>query len=373
MIRPPGGDLERGLTTLDPGESWAVKPQQIGDNASLWSPGVKWGVSRGSYTHLTEFFGPLLAVLAYDNLDEAIAMVNETGYGLTSGIHSLDDREIAKWRESIHAGNLYINRSTVGAIVLRQPFGGMGKSCFGPGIKAGGPSYVAQFMRFEDRVVAASSEAKLEDATLASLSAQIAGADPELLAADHPRLLAALQSYDREWQREFSREHDHLRLLGQDNIRRYLSFAEVRVRIAACDTAFDMIARVAAAWVTGARVVVSSPPGLNHPVVRRLEKVTGSQASPIQFLVEGDEALIARIDEMPAHPTERIRFSSPAGVPSPVRGAAGKRGIYLADEKVLAEGRIELLWYLREQSISHDYHRYGNLGLRAGESRHEPA
>ena len=47
------------------------------------------------------------------------------------------------------AGNLYINRVTTGAVVLRQPFGGMGKSAFGPGIKAGGPNYVAQLMDFE--------------------------------------------------------------------------------------------------------------------------------------------------------------------------------------------------------------------------------
>lgn len=373
MIRPPGGDLERGLTTLEPGESWAVKPQQTGDNASLWSPGVKWGVSRASYTHLTEFFGPLLAVMQFDTLEEAIDIVNQTGYGLTSGIHSLDDREIARWRESIHAGNLYINRSTVGAIVLRQPFGGMGRSCFGPGIKAGGPSYVAQFMRFKDRSVTQAPEAKLENAALTSLSGQITSADPALLANDGPRLLAALQSYDREWQREFSREHDHLRLRGQDNIRRYLPFAEVRVRIAADDGAFDIIARVAAAWATGASVVVSSPPGLDHAVVRWLEKITGSMAAAIQFVVEGDEALIARIGGMPAHATERIRFASPTAVPTVIRQAAGKRGVYLADEKVLIEGRIELLWYLREQSISYDYHRYGNLGLRAGESRHEPA
>jgi RHH-type proline utilization regulon transcriptional repressor/proline dehydrogenase/delta 1-pyrroline-5-carboxylate dehydrogenase len=50
-----------------------------------------------------------------------------------------------------------------------------------------------------------------------------------------------------------------------------------------------------------------------------------------------------------------------------------EKAVSQADEKVLAEGRLELLWYLREQSISHDYHRYGNLGLRAGEARHEPS
>ena len=88
--------------------------------------------------------------MRFEKLHEAIALVNQTGYGLTSGLESLDDREQAEWKAGIRAGNLYINRGTTGAIVLRQPFGGMGKSAFGPGLKAGGPNYVAQFMDFTE-------------------------------------------------------------------------------------------------------------------------------------------------------------------------------------------------------------------------------
>ncbi|HEY2573064.1 MAG TPA: bifunctional proline dehydrogenase/L-glutamate gamma-semialdehyde dehydrogenase, partial [Verrucomicrobiaceae bacterium] len=149
LIRPPRGELETALKTLEPGESWAVMPRPVGDNPNLWSPGVKWGVTRNSFTHLTELFGPVLAVMCFDSLDEAIDIVNETGFGLTSGLHTLDEREMETWKRSISAGNLYINRSTVGAIVLRQPFGGMGQSSFGPGMKAGGPNYAAQLMKFE--------------------------------------------------------------------------------------------------------------------------------------------------------------------------------------------------------------------------------
>lgn len=372
LIRPPGGELEQALKTLEPGESWAVLPRQIGDNPHLWSPGVKWGVTRGSFTHLTEFFGPVLAVMPFETLDEAIAMVNETGYGLTSGIQSLDEREIAEWREGIQAGNLYINRSTVGAVVLRQPFGGMGRSCFGPGMKAGGPNYVAQFLRFEDRVPAFSEQPILH-AALALLAERVVGADSPLFVEERPRVLAALRSYDQAWQEEFSREHDHLRLLGQDNVRRYLPFAEVRVRLDVLDMASDIVIRVAAARVTGTRVIVSIPPALGSPVVHWLHQVTGSWGTAIEFVEEDDMALVARIEASPYHPTERIRYASPRSVPAGVRAVAAAKGVYLADEPVLAEGRIELLWYLREQSISHDYHRYGNLGSRAGEARREPA
>ena len=151
LIRPPSGVLETALKELEPGEEWAVMPRlHVDGNPHLVSPGVKWGVQPGSVTHCTEFFGPMLGVMEARDLDEAIDLVNATGYGLTSGLESLDDREQERWQQRIRAGNLYINRPTTGAIVLRQPFGGMGKSSVGPGIKAGGPNYVAPLMKFRD-------------------------------------------------------------------------------------------------------------------------------------------------------------------------------------------------------------------------------
>lgn len=62
------------------------------------------------------------------------------------------------------------------------------------------------------------------------------------------------------------------------------------------------------------------------------------------------------------HEFDRIRFMRPEDVPLVVRNEAALEGIYLSAEPVLAEGRIELLRYHREQAISHSYHRYGNLG-----------
>ncbi|MHC4165275.1 MAG: proline dehydrogenase family protein, partial [Planctomycetota bacterium] len=128
LIAPPSGDLERGLVELEASERWAVRPERRQDNPHLWSPGVKWGARPGSYTHRTELFGPVLAVMRADNLDHAIEIANQTGYGLTAGLESLDERERGVWQERIRAGNLYVNRVTTGAIVQRQPFGGVGKS-----------------------------------------------------------------------------------------------------------------------------------------------------------------------------------------------------------------------------------------------------
>src|SRR4029434_8397352 len=169
LIRPPSGQLEQALMTLEPGESWAVMPHRDPSQPHQWTPAVKWGVKPNSLAHCTEFFGPVLGVMRFESLDEAIDLVNATGYGLTSGLQSLDAREIARWKAGIRAGNLYINKPTVGAIVLRQPFGGWNKSSFGPGMKAGGPNYVAQFLRFTDRAFGTAPGVEPQNDALKSL------------------------------------------------------------------------------------------------------------------------------------------------------------------------------------------------------------
>lgn len=368
LIRPPGGVLKQGLKELEEGESWAVMPRFDPDNPHLVTPGVKWGVRPGSFTHLTELFGPLLGVMKAKDLEEAIELVNATGYGLTSGLESLDDREQTLWQQRVRAGNLYINRPTTGAIVLRQPFGGMGKSSVGPGIKAGGPNYVAQLMRFS----AAGSppgDPLLNDPHLAALrghlqqlAAEPQGEDPE----EVNRTIAAIESYHLYYRQEFARDHDHVRLLGQDNLRRYLPIQRLRIRIAAEDGLFEIAGRIAAAQTAGGRVTVSTPLGFSSPLLERMTQWTSDWGDGIEYVRETDEQLA---DEIKSQRLERVRYAAADRVPLAVREAAAASGVYIADSPVAASGRIELLWYVREQSLCIDYHRYGNLGARADEPR----
>ena len=363
LIRPPSGDLETALKELEKGESWALMPQKIDDNPNLYSPAIKWDVSPGSYTHMTEFFGPVLAVLKARNLDHAIELVNQTGYGLTSGLESLDHREQEIWRDAVAAGNLYINRVTTGAIVGRQPFGGIGKSAFGPGIKAGGPNYVAQLTRFSDRNTGVAETPELKRADLKALRLGVV-ADTGIEARGP--IEAAIISYESRFREEFAPGHDNVLLLGQDNIRRYRPVPAVRVRVHPADTSFEIFARVIAAKTVGCRITLSSPPGLASSVVEQLDRLTESWAGNIEFVEESDTVLARVITE---GQTDRVRYGAPDRVPEVVRRAIGDTGVYIADAPVLIEGRIELLWYLTEQSISHDYHRYGNLGARNDEKR----
>jgi len=92
----------------------------------------------------------------------------------------------------------------------------------------------------------------------------------------------------------------------------------------------------------------------------RLKKLIGS------FKPDPQSSLAAAIRD---RQTDRVRYAAPDRAPLEVLLAGGEAGGCVVGTPVSGEGRLEMLWYLREQSISTDYHRYGNLGLRADEPR----
>lgn len=97
-----------------------------------------------------------------------------------------------------------------------------------------------------------------------------------------------------------------------------------------------------------------------------LEELGEPWAGAIEFIEESDEQLAAIVRE---RETDRIRFAAPNRVPAVVRQSVAESGCHLASQPVSQEGRLELLWYAQEQSLSFDYHRYGNLGARSAEPR----
>jgi RHH-type proline utilization regulon transcriptional repressor/proline dehydrogenase/delta 1-pyrroline-5-carboxylate dehydrogenase len=364
LIHPPAGDLKRAMEKLEPGESWLLAPRNIDGNPNMWTPGIKWGVSPGSYTHMTEFFGPILGVICADDLEDAIRIVNQTGYGLTSGIESLDKREQKIWKDKIKAGNLYINRGTTGAIVLRQPFGGIGKSAIGAGIKAGGPNYAAQFMNFED-ISYPKTGAILSDHALLRLarewSLKLNRGEFAYIKEDIYKTIRAVKSYLFNTGQEFLAEKDYFHLRGQDNIVRYIPVRNVAVRLHEDDTLFETLARIAAAKIAGCGVTVSIPPEMENVTTSFLAGTDGKallQDTPV--VRQTDTELAGTIGNI-----QRIRYAAPGRVPSLIFEEAAKTGSYVSRTNVIMEGRIELLQYFQEQSICDNYHRYGNLGERS--------
>ena len=114
-----------------------------------------------------EWFGPLLHITTWKSgeLIETVRRINATGFGLTMGLHSRIARAAETVEEAGTVGNLYVNRSMIGAIVGSQPFGGEGLSGTGP--KAGGPHYLPRFCT--ERVTSTDTTSSGGNATLLSL------------------------------------------------------------------------------------------------------------------------------------------------------------------------------------------------------------
>ncbi|WP_371056054.1 bifunctional proline dehydrogenase/L-glutamate gamma-semialdehyde dehydrogenase PutA [Rhodosalinus sp. K401] len=122
-----------------------------------------------------EVFGPVLHIATFraEEIDAVIAAINATGYGLTFGLQTRIDDRVQHVCDRVHAGNIYVNRNQIGAIVGSQPFGGEGLSGTGP--KAGGPHYLARFCRHPAPDTAGDWEAAME---VADIEAAVASATP---------------------------------------------------------------------------------------------------------------------------------------------------------------------------------------------------
>ena len=314
MITNKNEKLLQALNTLEPGESWLVAPRFVDKKKYILAPTVKLGVSPKNFSFRTELFGPMLSVCPFDTLEQAIDLVNGLDYGLTSGIQSLDEAERELWKNSIMAGNLYINRGITGAIVNRQPFGGMKLSAFGGGIKAGGPNYCSQFTYITDK----------------------AGSKTDFR-----------KSYAEAWEREFRHARDWNKCHGEQNVFRYLPLKGgmcLRLMKGDANELAEMVAF--AAMTAGTKLTISFEPSDDRMAA------LGNTGAVLKA-----QTMEEFLQDMPKY--ERIRTCS-ADLPRAMYERAAECNMYIATAKPVKDGRVELIHYIKEQSISYEYHRYGS-------------
>ena len=314
MITNKNEKLEQAFK-LEPGERWLIAPEFVDEKHYILRPTIKVDVKPGSFTFRTELFAPLLAVAPYDTLEQAVALVNGLDYGLTSGLQSLDEQEQRYWKNNILAGNLYINRGITGAVVNRQPFGGMKLSAFGPGLKAGGPNYVAQFMTICDKPGTSTDYRK---------------------------------SYAEWYEKEFRHPRNiQPTIRGEQNVFRYLPLAGgMAVRLFGDETKEQLEMVCLAAKTVGTPLTVSADDGN--------ALLDTARAFGAKTVSENLAAFCESIKRF-----ERIRTISKE-VPDIVFQAAANCDKYIAQALPVHDGRIELTHYIKEQSIANEYHRYGS-------------
>ncbi|MDT0197014.1 bifunctional proline dehydrogenase/L-glutamate gamma-semialdehyde dehydrogenase [Arthrobacter sp. AB6] len=349
IIEPAKGKLLNALTTLGEGENWAVEPKKLDNTGRLWSPGVRYGVKRGSYFHLTEFFGPVLGVMTADTLEEAIAIQNQIEYGLTAGLHSLNSEELGVWLDSIQAGNLYVNRGITGAIVQRQPFGGWKKSAVGAGTKAGGPNYLAGLGDWAPATASANAAA-----THPGVRRILNAAGAVLQPAELESVQRALASDAQAWTEEFGTAKDVSGLSAERNIFRYRSLP-VTVRLSEGAPLGHLVRTVAAGVLAGSALTVSSAvelPAQLRPVLTALD---------IEVAVESDAEWLASAGRLAAAGKlsgARVRLigGDAAGL---AKATGGRPDLAIYAHPVTEAGRVELLPFLHEQAVSITAHRFG--------------
>jgi RHH-type proline utilization regulon transcriptional repressor/proline dehydrogenase/delta 1-pyrroline-5-carboxylate dehydrogenase len=238
------------------------------------------------------------------NLDEAIQWQNQTPYGLTAGLHSLNEEECERWIESVEAGNLYVNRGTTGAVVRRQPFGGWKRSSVGATAKAGGANYVDAL---RDWRALSNVEAAMASATTWWDDVGSKARDDAALSAE-----ANLVRYRHTLGPLAIRVDDDFTLDQANYVRRLVELADLEV-------------------------VFSS--------ASKVDFVPGATIEPIDELVQRASSFA------------KIRWLS---AETPPTLELLENGVSV-DRRVLAQsGSVELARWLVEQSVSITSHRYGN-------------
>jgi len=344
LIGPAEGKLLGALTTLHAGESWLLQPEKLDDAGQLWRPGIRDGVKRGSEFHRVEYFGPVLGIMTAGSLTEAIDIVNDIDYGLTSGLHSLDEDEIQQWLASIQAGNVYVNRGTTGAIVQRQPFGGWKKAAVGAGSKAGGPNYLVGLSEWTDAPVSTARE--LDALATGAVGALAATGDAD---ADIAWLRGALATDLDAWADEFGVVRDATGLSTEQNALRYQA-VPVTVRFEG-DRVAELIRVVAAGRRARARVTVSTATALPGAVATWL----GTQ--DVTVATEDAAAWAAHAQRLAARGS-RVRLIG-ATAAATAEAVNGSPSLAIYANPVVSAGRVEILTFLREQAVSVTAHRFG--------------
>jgi RHH-type proline utilization regulon transcriptional repressor/proline dehydrogenase/delta 1-pyrroline-5-carboxylate dehydrogenase len=372
LTQPPSPKLQRALTCLEPGETWLLEPQPMplvpGEGGTLtcapstdavagetrdpathrlWSPGIKLGVQPGSFFHTTECFGPVLGLMRAEDIEEALTLANAVSFGLTGGIHTLDDREIVRWKEQIQVGNAYVNRSITGAVVRRQPFGGWKASNVGPGAKAGGPNYVLQLGTWQQVDLPTQQADPAPDVATVLKRCQHLSVDAHVLALWQ----ASARSYAWAWHSHYGQEHDPSQVMGELNLFRYRPARGILVRAEATTTLAPLVQVVLAALTCGTPLTASLSPA-------REDLAWLAELGTVQVIVEDEASLIVRLNS-PDAVYDRLRALGPLS--TALRQALNEMGLSTIDVPVLANGRLELRYYLREQALSQTVHRYGNV------------
>jgi len=353
LISRPEKELLHQLKVIDKKEKWLLKPTQDSSNPHLWSPGIKLS-KEPLLNHATKVYRlPLLTILCVKNLKEAIDTINSLPNSLSASLHSLNEKEQLYWLKNTQVGNCFINRNCSQYKVCKQPFGGWKQSQYALETKKGGPNFIINFMQL--RQIALPPGKNALKPSIQQLHSFIENIN--LSAQELGIWLTSIGNYAFHW-KKMEQHQDLIKVIGQDNLFGYLPKKNIHLRIEPQDSILDVFLILAAALTCDAKISLSfssqSPHSFNWPVLKNL------------FLIN-DESFEKFIEKIEQGHIRQIRVVQKAS--KKLKTACGNSFATLIDSPPLSNGRFELLHFLKEHSISYNYHHYGNLGIREAEMR----
>lgn len=388
MIGPRSDKLKQAHEQLGHDEEWVLPPRNVDGRDDHWRPAIKKCPSGKGFTVETELFGPVLTVVPIDTgVDQVIEMQKETGYGLTAGIHTLDDKLAAEFCDKSVAGVTYRNDGTTGAIVGQIPFGGNLASRRGAGRHAGGVNYVTNFWEMTepdgkagDPEFTALTDEQIDEADCLNERAKSLHSAISLwekyypdvpqyadFAEDIRKIIVAGRNYLYEQVNHFSqRQNPHMHIRGRDLQHSYRSDLKTLVRINLNDSLFEMLGMVMAAIVSGNKLHVSMDALPDDPDPQTKQKydlakklLESFDVAPVeQDQPTFDVYLMQRMQGN--YGVDQVRCVGRDGVSATTWDERKHNPqLNIVTDPVLRTGRLELLNNHSEKTVVDNYHRLG--------------
>jgi RHH-type proline utilization regulon transcriptional repressor/proline dehydrogenase/delta 1-pyrroline-5-carboxylate dehydrogenase len=347
-------------------KGWLVEPKKIDGRDDMISPGLYIGIPRSEAPKLPETFGPIVDIVCVENVDDYIALVRETGYGLTAGIQTLNPEEIQKFRDKIHAGVLYINEKMTGAEAGRNGYGGFALSRVGKGRQAGWFNYPKNFKRFknvkpEKAAVKEWYEPRQGDnpkfAQLLQVWGGIVGhndkieAEAHLSEADITSLDHVLNNYILKFRDYFGVDEECPdKVLGKRIVHRFKPLGSACIIVDAEVEFNSVMLSMAASYLAGNTTeIYFRNDSLPEPQKRMIALVAHKLGIKIVPGIENDKKY-----------TMMRVLNKADGDALSRHYASAKMHIQVESGESLYEPELEIARYMQEQSEVHAYHRYGD-------------
>mgnify|MGYP001369890433 CR=1 FL=1 len=342
----PNADLLAVVKNSRHEKNWLLRPYFSNEEPTLLYPGIKRIKNKDDIIVKKELFGPIIGLMEASSLEEAITLANQSDYGLTAGLESLNKSEQLYWKAHIKAGNLYINRPITGAIVGRQPFGGQKKSKFGNGFKAGGPHYLMGLVTPQE-----SSPPKTRTPHSPLVTPILKWASKSLTNSQYHHLKSAARSYTK-----VSKTIQHPQLLaplkGEDNYYYMSPLKTVVIGISSSSNYDTLLLILMASLILKIKVelVSSKPIFSNTSFIELLNDYNIQQSYETNV-----------VTSLTKKPFDMVRLISPPS--HRLLSICHEYNIKVVHHTPYFHGQLELPFYCEEISVSHRYHRYGYTGI----------